>query len=235
MRSKTDLMESPSHGQAGSSSPERRIEEGWQAAEMLTSPDMLIREQGLDLLQNSPLPGRAPLIAYLLADRLTDPELSIRRQSLKILGGLLAEEQQACDPGNKVIRHLHGALLQFTREDYLKMLEVSREYLSAEDDLIRVLRLCSFAGRHLSGIVYDRKTDLALRQKAIYFAGRVGIMEVREMLERLVQRVERIRDQADQQDRSLPGGYEELEALYPYAAGALLRLRTSPKDSGEEG
>ncbi len=235
MRSKPDLRESHSSGQAGTSSPERRIEEGWRAAEMLTSPDLLIREQGLDLLQNSPLLAQDPLIAYLLADRLTDPELSIRRQSLQILGDLLAEEQQACDPGDKVIQHLHGALLQFTREDYLKMLEVSLEYLSAEDDLIRVLHLCSFAGRHLSGIVYDRKADLALRQKAIYFAGRVGIMEVREMLERLVQRVERNRDQADQQNRSIPGGYEELEALYPYAVGAILRLGTIPKTSGEEG
>jgi len=234
MRSKPNLKESRPPGQAGASSPEKWIEEGWQAAEMLTSPDNLTREQGLDLLQNSPLPGQAPLIAYLLADKLTDPELSIRRQSLQILGNLLAEEQQTFDPGNQVIRHLHGALLQFTREDYLKMLEISQEYLSAEDDLIMVLRLCSFAGSHLGGIVYDRKTDLALRKKAIYFAGRVGFIEIKEMLERLLQRVERIRDQADQQDRSIPGGYEELEALYPFAVGALLRLGIIPIDSGEE-
>ena len=48
---------------------------------------------------------------------------------------------------------------------------ISGQYLSAEESLIEIFKLCSYAGNVLGGIVNDRKIPLGIRQKAIYFCG----------------------------------------------------------------
>lgn len=198
----------------------------WLASEMLASPRSVEREEALDYLVEQGAPAKSPLIAYLLATRLSDPDLEVRCHIVKALGAVLIGAEQGEQLPDQVLRQLQSFLAHLNKEQILDLLEVSEQYLSAEESLIAIFKLCSYAGNVLSGIVNDRKISLEIRQKAIYFCGEVGFLETITTLQVLVMRIEK-RNQL--QSRSpLRKKAQDENQLYPYAVAALEKLSRGP-------
>lgn len=197
-------------------------DEIWQAAEGLVSPNSSEREKALDYLLDQDAPAKSPLIAYLLATRLSDPDLEVRCHIVKALGSVLARQEEGEVLLDPVLRQLQSYLAYLNTEQILDLLEVSEQYLSAEESLIGIFRLASYAGNRLSGIVNDRKIPLGIRQNAIYFCGEAGYLETSTTLEVLVSRIEKRKQMLTRS----PFRKKTLDEnqLYPYAVAALDKL-----------
>ncbi len=204
----------------------------WLAAERLVSPRAVEREEALDYLVEQGAPAKSPLIAYLLATRLSDPDLEVRWHMVKALGDILSGQEEEEQLSDHVLRQLQGFLAYLNKEQIINLLEVSEGYFSAEESLIEIFKLCSYAGNALSGIVNDRKIALEIRQKAIYFCGEVGFLETITTLQVLVMRVEK----RNQVLRKLPlrKSTKNENQLYPYAVAALEKLGKGPSAGREK-
>ena len=196
--------------------------EVWLAAEKLVSPRAVEREEALDFLVEKGVPAKSPLIAYLLATRISDPDLEVRCHMVKALGDALTGEHQREQLSDNVLKQLQGFLAHLNKEQIIDLLEVSGQYLSAEESLIEIFKLCSYAGNVLSGIVNDRKIPLGIRQKATYFCGEAGFLETITSLQVLVMRIEK----RNQVLRKFPlrKKSKDENQLYPYAVAALEKL-----------
>ena len=190
--------------------------------EGLIDPDPNHRQAALEDIQSLERFQDQPLIIYLLTTRLMDPDLAIRFQAVKLVGSLLPE-----GPSQKAIsKQSWGILTAFTTQidqsQLVKLLEVSVAYLAAEDAIIGILRLCSYAGKVLGGIVNDRKLPVEIRQHAIYYAGEVGFISAAAAIRALIQRLRKA--------KSKPGLITvrrrtlEEETLLPFAEAALGKL-----------
>jgi len=197
-------------------------DEIWQAAEGLVSPNSVEREKALDYLLDQGAPAKSPLIVYLLATRLSDPDLEVRFHIVKALGSVLVGEVEGGELLDPVLKQLQSFLAYLNTEQLLNLLEVSEQYLSAEESLIGIFRLASYAGIRLSGIVNDWKNPLGIRQKAIYFCGEAGYLETRTTLKGLVSRIEN-RNQRPTRSSVRKKTMDENQ-LYPYAVAALEKL-----------
>ena len=197
-------------------------DEIWQAAESLVSPNSFEREKALDYLLDQGAPAKSPLIAYLLATRLSDPDLEVRCHIVKALGSVLVGDEEGKELLDPVLRQLQSYLAYINTDQILDLLEVSEHYLSAEESLIGIFRLASYAGNRLSGIVNDRKKPLGIRQKAIYFCGEAGYLEASTTLKILVSRIEK-RNQMLPRSPLQKKTMDENQ-LYPYAIAALEKL-----------
>ncbi len=197
-------------------------DEIWQAAEGLVSPNSFEREKALDYLFDRGTLKKSPLIAYILATRLSDPDLEVRFHIVKALGSVLAGDEDGEKMSDPVLRQLQNYLANLNTEQILDLLEVSEQYLSAEESLIGIFRLASYAGNRLSGIVNDRKKPLGIRQKAIYFCGEIGFLEASTTLKVLISKIEK----RNQMLRRSPIRKKTLDEnqLYPYAVAALEKL-----------
>jgi hypothetical protein len=203
----------------------------WLASEMLASPRSVEREEALDYLVEQGAPAKSPLIAYLLATRLSDPDLGVRFHMVKTLGAVLIGAEHGEQLPDQVLRQLQSFLTHLNKEQILDLLEVSEQYLSAEESLIAIFKLCSYAGDVLSGIVNDRKISLEIRQNAIYYCGEIGFLETITTLQVLVMRIEK-RNQL--QSRSpLRKKAQDENQLYPYAVAALEKLGRGPSAGRE--
>ena len=111
-------------------------QEIWQAAERLASPRAAERDAALDYLVGQGVARKSPLIAYLLATRISDPDLEVRSHIVKALGGVVAVDGQGEHAADQVIIQLQGFLAQLSKEQVLSLLEVSEQYLTAEESLI---------------------------------------------------------------------------------------------------
>ena len=197
-------------------------QEIWQAAERLASPSGAERDAALDYLVRQNAPRKSPLIAYILATRISDPDLEVRSHIVKALGGVVTVDGQGEHAADQVIIQLQGFLAQLSKEQVLSLLEVSGQYLTAEESLIEIFKLCSYAGDKLGVIVNDQKQPIAIRQTAIYFCGEVGFLESVSILRELIQRVEK-RNQNQSRTHVRKRAKEE-EQLYPYAIVALEKI-----------
>ena len=207
-------------------------EEVWLAAERLVSPRAVEREEALDFLVEQGVLAKSPLIAYLLATRLSDPDLEVRCHMVKALGDVLTGGEQGEQLPDPVLRQLQDFLAYLNKEQILDLLEVSEQYLSAEESLIEIFKLCSYAGNVVSGIVNDRKIPLGIRQKAIYFCGEAGFLETTSTLQVLVMRIEK----RNQVLRKFPlrKNTRDENQLYPYAVAALEKLGQGPSAGREK-
>jgi len=203
----------------------------WLAAEKLTSPRAAEREEALDYLVEHGAPAKSPLIAYLLATRLSDPDLEVRCHMVKALGVVLTNAVQGEQLPDQVLRQLQGFLAYLNKEQILDLLEVSERYLSAEESLIEIFKLCSYAGNVLSGIVNDRKISLGIRQKATYFCGEAGFLETITTLKALVMRIEKGKQVLHRS--TLRKKAQDERQLYPFAVAALEKLGRGPSAGRE--
>ncbi|MFO8036982.1 MAG: hypothetical protein R6U57_10190 [Anaerolineales bacterium] len=201
------------------------VPELWKAAERLTSPDDREREKGISELISQDVCHQSPLIAYLLATRLTDPNLEIRFHVLQILGDILRRRDGGHAAPDSVHRHLQGYVSQMRRRQIFAILQVAEAYSAAEDDIAAILNMCSYAGVALSGILSDRKAPIPIRQKAIYFCGRVGFVDAVPALERLISRLQAQSEKQTHMDFVSPGENMLESSLLIYARAALEKLK----------
>lgn len=194
----------------------------WEILARVSAPQAELRSLALDELQQIPDCLDDPLVVYLLATRLSDPELGVRCQVVKIIGSLLAADGSRPVLCDRALAHLVARLETFGKDHYTAMLEVAAVYLTAEEPLGNILKVSSYAGKSLSGIVNDRKLPLRVRQQAIYYCGEIGFLNTAAALQNLIKRLERDKAEADA-DFS-PGERSDRDVLYMYAVSALGKL-----------
>jgi hypothetical protein len=130
----------------------------------------------------------------LLATRITDNDLEVRFQAIQILGPLLDFDGSKSDIlTDQALEYVHSYLIGFGERQILQILEVAEAYRLAEDAIVNILKICSYAGNLLSGIVNDRKKPPLQRQHAVYFGGEIGFVEMIPVLEKLIKRIENSR------------------------------------------
>jgi len=198
----------------------------WIAAEKLISLQPGQREEGLDYLFAENVFCESPLAAYLLATRITDDDLEVRFHSIQYLGILLDYEGSE-NPGfnDQALKYVHNYLIHLGEREIRQILEVAEAYLSAEEAITNILKMNSYAGSLLSGIVNDRKNSSYLRQQAVYFGGEVGLVEMVPILENLILRIEKRRKKLG---RALSAEQiQEEEELYATAVTALEKMKSS--------
>lgn len=195
----------------------------WEAAEGLISTDPDIREKSLDRFKEIDGFSGSPLLAYVLVSRINEPDREIRYYLIQLLGSLVDYESPGEHFSDQALVTAKKALDLLGRDQLIRILEVSEHYLTAEVPICNILKLSSYAGVGLSGIVNDRKIPVSMRQQAVFFCGEVGYLSTRPTLQNLVQRVDK--------SRSRPGGASdrkksrEDELLYPFVISALEKMK----------
>lgn len=194
----------------------------WDTAEGLLSPDPNIRDNSLDRLEEIDGFFRSPLVAFLLVSRISEPDLEIRLHLIQLLGRLVDYNTPGQHLTDQSLVFAQDALDQMDKIQLIKILEVSDSYLAAEGAISNILKLSSYAGVGLSGIVNDRKLPVSLRQQAIFYCGEVGFLSSRPTLQNLVQRVEKAKNRSGGASERKKSRDEEF--LYPYVVSALEKL-----------
>ena len=196
--------------------------QAWKILEDLIDPDPNLREKGLEDLESLDGFQDRPLMVYLLATRLLDPKLEIRFHAVQLVGKLLSDGSLDGGLPESSFKVLADFTTQLDKGQLIKLLEVSAGYLTAEDALTKILKLCSNAGKALGGIVNDRKLPVEIRQQAVHFCGDVGFLNTVDVIRNLMQRIEK--------NRARPGlgasrkKQLDEESLAPYAITALAKL-----------
>lgn len=196
----------------------------WKTAEGLFSPDPFMRESSLDDLREIEGFYRSPLIASLLVSRISEPDLENRFHLIQLLGSLLDFNSAGQHFTDQALVFAKEALDGLEKDQLMKLLEVSDSYLTAEKAIGNILKLSSYAGVGLSGIVNDRKLPVSLRQQAVFYCGEVGYLSSRPTLQNLVHRVHKSRTSHGGGSGRKKSRDEEI--LYPYVISALEKLKT---------
>jgi hypothetical protein len=125
----------------------------------------------------------------------------------------------------KSLKLLTGFTTQLDQSQLVKLLEVSVGYLAAEKVIGNILKLCSYAGKALGGIVNDRKLPVEIRQQAIFYCGEVGFLNSALAIKNLIQRIQKNKARAG----LIPSRKKHLdeEHLLPFAVAALGKLEGS--------
>ncbi len=194
----------------------------WRILEKMISPDPFLRDNGLEDLYSLGDFQDHPLIIYILVTRILDPDLEIRLHAIQILGKILGGNS----PGEGLPENSFRTLTEFTSQmdkgGLIKLLEIASAYIAAEEAIKTILKLCSFAGKGLGGIVNDRRLPVEIRQQAIHFSGEVGFLNTDTAIRNLIQRIEKYR--AKSGSNTTRKKYLDEEALYPFAVAALAKL-----------
>ena len=203
----------------------------WIAAENLVSAMPLEREQALDFLREKGIFRSSPLAAYLLATRTIDEDLEVRYHSIQVLGELLDfEDSSGMGLTDLALKHVHGFFAQIGKDQMIRLLEVRESYLAAENALLNIFKISSYAGDILSGIVNDRKIPASIRQVAIFLGGEAGFLELVPVFQNLILRIEKSRERAgrDLAEKLLI----EEDVIYSSAVVALGKLISGYKPEG---
>jgi hypothetical protein len=196
----------------------------WDAAEGLISPDPNIRDSSLDQLKEIDGIHRSPLVAYLLVSRISEPDLEIRFHLIRLLGSLMDFESSGQSFSDQALDFAKDALDQMEKSQLIKILEVAESYLTAERAISNILKLSSYAGVGLSGIVNDRKLPVSVRQQAVFYCGEIGYLSSKPTLQNLVQRVDKARTRPGNGNERKKSRDEEF--LYPFVISALEKLNS---------
>ena len=164
--------------------------EVWNAAEKLTSPNLLERRDAIDHLIVLDAPRLSPLVAYIVATRIFDTDLELRYKAVGVLGKILSPRETGKLVPPAVRLHLKAFCSQMENQGFLNLLEVANAYPEAESKVAALLNLCSQSGEILVSIMGARKVPFELRRQAIIFIGRVGFLDAIPALERYESRLE---------------------------------------------
>lgn len=192
----------------------------WGAAEALTSPDVLIRQAGLDRLVELNAARFSPLVAYLIGTRLTDPDIALRAHIVQTLASIFSPDQQGRPAPEMVRQHLTTLLSQMRARQIYALLQVASFDSSLEPQIAILLNTCSYAGNHLGDILANREALVSIRQKAAHFIGQVGYCDAIPLLERLLNRLE-ARQNGQQMMPFLRVNENDEITLLPAVRGAL--------------
>ncbi len=192
----------------------------WGAAEGLTDPDAHVRLESLERLQALDAPRLSPIAACLIAGLLTDPDLQVRKLAVKIIGDLLAVDEQGRAAAERVKRHLKYSLAQMRKRTVYALLQCAEADAALEKPIARIFNACPYAGNHLMEILEERKMPLEIRRKAVQFIGLVGYLEAVPALQRLTARLE-ARQNGQQRMPFAPADGPDEAALLPEIHTAL--------------
>lgn len=195
----------------------------WKIAEGLVSPDQDTRAISLNSLAGIDGFNRSPLIASILVSRISEPDIDLRYHLILLLGSLIEFDSPDEHFSEESLVFAKYALDQLDKSQLIRLLEVFDSYLTAERAITHILRLSSYAGVGLSGIVNDWKLPVSIRQGAVFYCGEVGYLSSRPTLENLIQRVERIRNRSREGSERKKNQDEEF--LYPFVIAALDKLK----------
>ena len=162
----------------------------WEAAEGLSSPDLLKRVAGFERLVEYDAVRQLPLITYLLITRLSEPDIELRTRIVKTLGSLASASLSPSGPSESVYQTMISHLSELRNRDVFSLLQVAEYDKSAEGYVADLLSLNSFAGGHLSQILSNRSAPTEIRRQAVYYIGLIGYLEALPVLERLASRLE---------------------------------------------
>ncbi len=207
-------------------------EEYWEALEKLVSANSLDRDSALDYLHENGLIWSSPLAAYLLATRTTDEDLEVRFHAIRIMGALLDfENSQGRALEGVALENVHSFFKQCGKDQILRLLEVGERYLAAENALLNIFKISSYAGDLLGGIVNDRKLPASIRQQAIYFGGEAGFLELVQVFQNLIFRIDKNRERMGRNltDKLI----KEEDLIYSSANVALGKLNPEIKRIGK--
>lgn len=197
----------------------------WTTLENLIAPDPDLRDAALEELGHLEGCQDQPLLIYLLATRLLDPDLEVRFHAVQLIGNLLSYDPPNEGLPDDSLKTLAEFTTHLEKEQLIKLMEVSVKYLAAEDPLVNILKLCSYAGKALGGIVNDRKLPVEIRQQAIYFCGEVGFLNTATAIRNLIRRVGK--DKAKSGLNLTRKKHQDEGKLLPYAVAALSKLEGS--------
>jgi hypothetical protein len=162
----------------------------WNAVECLVSPESITRQHGIDAILELGAQKVSPLVAYMVATSLGDKDIFIRRRVVYILAELISWEPEVKQVPDIVRKSVTYYLHDMGEGIVFGLLEVAVMDPEADKPINNILNACPFAGKYLGNVLTEWKNPLAIRQKAIYFVGMVGYMEMLPVLERLLDRLE---------------------------------------------
>ncbi len=195
----------------------------WETVEGLFSPIPDIRESSLENLKEIDNYYRSPLLASILVSRISEPDLEIRFHIIQFLGGLLDFDTSEQHFSDQALIYAKDALDQLEKNQLLRLLEVADNYITAEEPIKNILKLSSYAGVGLSGILNDWKLSASIRNLAIFYCGEVGYLSSRPALQNLAQRITKSRNRSREGNESKRMRDEEF--LYPSVISALEKLK----------
>jgi hypothetical protein len=197
----------------------------WNAAEDLSNTVPAVRLLALECLENTGAARISPLVSYLIATRLSDPDLEVRCQVVRILGDVLAPDAEGNMAPEAVMTQLVNYISDMrTRQIFgLTQALVTNPYLDLQ--VIRIIKVCLFAGNHLIEMASSRKLSLEVRRKAIWLISQVGYLEAIPALERLQIRMETRITGQQSMPFAPPIGVDDSDLL-PDVKAALLILRS---------
>jgi hypothetical protein len=162
----------------------------WNAVECLVSPEPITRQLGIDSILELGVQKSSPLVAYMIAMRLGDTDINIRRRVIYIVADIISWEPGVRQVPDIVRKPVTYFLHDMGDEIVFGLLEVSVMEPQADKPISQILNSCPLGGKFLGNVLNEWKNPLAIREKAIYFIGEVGYMEMLPILERLLDRLE---------------------------------------------
>jgi hypothetical protein len=196
---------------------DRDISPVWHASELLVSPELTVRREGLQSLIELRAARQYPVIAYLIATRILESDIKLRTDVVKILGDVLKLnfDDQSVIEDIRIV--LINYLAQMRTRKIFALLQVADFDQSSVRDVEILLSTCSYAGIQLVIIASNRTAPMSIRRLAVKFIELVGYLDAVADLERLASQIDaRILSQDD--------GDEEY-GLLSFIQATLIKLR----------
>jgi hypothetical protein len=195
----------------------------WGAAESLSSSEVRLRQQGLDLLIKCGATRLSPLIIYVIYTRLTDPDMETRSLVVQALADVLTPDEKGRQAPEPVRQHLMAQLGRMRTREIYALLQLLAYKPDLTPQVGRLMNACPYAGAHLAELAASRKAPLEIRRYAIRLAGEVGYCDVIPTLERMLARLESRVNGQQSMAFAPPAGMEDADLL-PEVKGALEKL-----------
>jgi hypothetical protein len=195
----------------------------WGAAESLSSSEVRLRQQGLDLLIKCGATRLSPLITYVIYTRLTDPDMETRSLVVQALADVLTPDDKGRQAPEPVRQHLMAQLGRMRTREIYALLQLLAYKPDLTPQVGRLMNACPYAGAHLAELAASRKAPLEIRRYAIRLAGEVGYCDVIPTLERMLARLESKVNGQQSMAFAPPVGMEDADLL-PEVKGALEKL-----------
>lgn len=195
----------------------------WNAAECLTSPEAVTRQHGIDAILELGAHKISPLVAFMIATCLDDKDIYIRRRVIYLIADLITWEPGSRHEADNIRMTVTNYLYNMGEETIFDLLEVAVMDLGVDQPIYHLLNACPFAGKYLGNVLTEWKNPLAIRQKAIYFVGLVGYMEILPILERLLDRLE-ARQNGQYSMSFAPSSNRSDEDIMPYLRIAINQM-----------
>jgi HEAT repeat protein len=204
--------------------PPRKQRALLHALELLVSPEVEARAQGLDQLVSLDAHFTSPLTVAILVSRIVEQDLRLRTAIVETLAMTLQTSLGEQCPPERVRLWLRHALSHMNSNEILALLQIVVNSSEHFESVCCIMNACSFAGEILVQILADRKTSLPIRVAAAEAIGKIGFLDAGSTLESIQQRITGHR-MGQMQMAFLQGHDPAAEALLPAVRKALHALQ----------